>query len=346
MAKKSKLRKRLPLVGIFLLLIIGICFFMYPIVSNWISEYSAHAVIRHYDDRVQKMGDNAIQKIASQAEEYNKALANNDTEKISVFTYNEMLSVTDAIGYIDIPKIGVYTPVYHGLGDSELQKGIGHMEGTSLPIGGESTHCVLAGHTGLPGSKLFTDIDTLREGDAFYIHVLDRVLKYRVDQIKVVLPNDSDDIQIIKGEDHVTMVTCTPYGINDHRLLVRGTRVAYKLPAAEESKADAGQTSESGNSDQPSEPSQEIRIKNEKEVSDIPEIGQYSYSPEDDTKQVIPTRTLIWYIATGIIGVVLVGITMILVFPSKKKKRKKNVSNQVPKDENDKTDSKSADLED
>ena len=192
MAKKSELKRRLPLVGIFLLLIIGICFFMYPIVSNWISEYSAHAVIRHYDDRVQKMGDNAIQKIASQAEEYNKALANNDTEKISVFTYNEMLSVTDAIGYIDIPKIGVYTPVYHGLGDSELQKGIGHMEGTSLPIGGESTHCVLAGHTGLPGSKLFTDIDTLREGDAFYIHVLDRVLKYRVDQIKVVLPNDSE----------------------------------------------------------------------------------------------------------------------------------------------------------
>lgn len=322
--RKNKFLRRLPLVGIFLLLIVGICFFMYPIISNWYSEQSAQAVIKHYDEQVQKMGDEAIKKIAKQADDYNKALASKQSDKVSVFSYNDMLSVTEAIGYIDIPKIGVYSPIYHGLSDDVLQKGIGHMEGTSLPVGGESTHCVLAGHTGLPGSKLFTDIDTLKIGDPFYIHVLDRVLKYRVDQVIVVLPNNIEPIRIIEGEDYVTMITCTPYGINDHRLLVRGSRVAYKMPVTKEF----------------------TEIKNEKEVSDLPEIGEHFYTVEEDTKTEIPARTVLWYIATGVIAVVIVGILLIILFPSKKKKRIKQQSEQVFKDETDNTDSKSADLED
>lgn len=324
MARKNKFIRRLPLVGIFLLLIVGICFFLYPIISNWYSEQTAQAVIKHYDEQVQNMGDEAIEKIAKQAEEYNQALASNQNDKVSVFSYNEMLSVTEAIGYIDIPKIGVYSPIYHGLSDDVLQKGIGHMEGTSLPVGGKSTHCVLAGHTGLPGSKLFTDIDTLKIGDAFYIHVLDRVLKYRVDQVIVVLPNNSNPIKIVDGEDYVTMVTCTPYGINDHRLLVRGSRVAYKVPETKEF----------------------TQIKNEKEVSDLQEIGERSYTVEEDTKTELPARTILWYVATAVIAVVIVGILLILLFPSKKKKRKKQEPEQVSKNETDNTDNKSADLED
>ncbi len=322
--KKNKFMRRLPLVGIFILLIIGICFFMYPIISNWYSEHSAQAVIKHYDEQVQKMGDEAIKKFAQQAENYNKALASRQSDKISVFSYNEMLSVTEAIGYIDIPKIGVYSPIYHGLSDDVLQKGIGHMEGTSLPVGGESTHCVLAGHTGLPGSKLFTDIDTLNIGDAFYIHVLDRVLKYRVDQVIVVLPNNIEPISIVDGVDRVTLVTCTPYGINDHRLLVRGTRVAYKNPETKEF----------------------TELKNEKEISDLSEIGEYSYTVEEDTKTSLPARTILWYIATGVIAVVILGILIILLFPSKKKKSVSQESKNVPADETDNTDNKSADLED
>ena len=221
--KKNKFMRRLPLVGIFILLIIGICFFMYPIISNWYSEHSAQAVIKHYDEQVQKMGDEAIKKFAQQAENYNKALASRQSDKISVFSYNEMLSVTEAIGYIDIPKIGVYSPIYHGLSDDVLQKGIGHMEGTSLPVGGESTHCVLAGHTGLPGSKLFTDIDQLQEGDKFIIRVLNRTMTYEVDRIDVVLP-DEMGVKIEADEDRCTLATCTPYGVNTHRLLVSGLR--------------------------------------------------------------------------------------------------------------------------
>ncbi len=335
--KKGKFRRRLPLVGIFVLLIAGICFFMYPILSSWIADNSAQAVIRQYDEQVQKIGDEAINRLAAQADEYNKALAKKQTNKVSVFSYNEMLSVTDALGYIEIPKIGVYTPIYHGLGNVELQKGIGHMEGTSLPVGGESTHSVLAGHTGLPGSKLFTDIDTLTEGDVFYIHVLDRVLKYRVDRIRTVLPNNSDNIEIIDGEDHVTLVTCTPYGINDHRLLVRGTRVSYKLPAQE---AVSDPTVSPGTETQVS------TIKNEKDVSGVQEAGDHSYSIEDENKIVLPVRTIIWYIATGVIAVVIVGILLILLLPSKHKKHKAKDKAQVRTDENDNAGDKPTDLED
>ena len=139
-----------------------------------------------------------------------------------------MLNVLDngIMGYIEIPKINVSLVIYHSIDENLLQKGIGHVEDSDLPIGGENTHCVLAGHTGLPSANLLTNIDHLDMGDVFYIHVLDEVLEYRIDSITVVLPHEVEHLGVVSGEDHVTLVTCTPYGVNSHRLLVRGKRVA------------------------------------------------------------------------------------------------------------------------
>ncbi len=309
--KKNRFFRRLPLIGIFLLMILGISFFMYPIVSNWYTEYSAWVTIREYDEAVKNLGDESIKRIIEQADEYNRTLAGTAV-KSDALKYDEMLVVTDAIGYIEIPKIGVYYPIFRGLGDDVLQRGVGHMEGTSLPVGGESTHCVLAGHTGLPSSKMFTDIDTLENGDVFYIHVLDKVLKYRVDQSIIVLPHESENIRIERDKDYVTLVTCTPYGINSHRLLVRGERV--KLTAAQE--------------------------KEQEEDPDMP-----SYHKE---KVQLPLRTVIWYAATVIMGVVVIGILAILLFPSlKKRKNKKRQADKITIDENNihKTDQGSEDME-
>jgi len=131
------------------------------------------------------------------------------------------------MGSIEIPKIHVDLAIYHGTGDEALSSGAGHLRGTSLPVGGENTHAVISGHRGLPSAKLFTDLDQLENGDVFYIHVLNENLEYQVDQIKTVLPTDLDDLEIVPGGDYVTLMTCTPYGVNTHRLLIRGTRIPY-----------------------------------------------------------------------------------------------------------------------
>lgn len=148
-------------------------------------------------------------------------------------SYDKMLHVTEAIGYLEIPKIDIYLPIYHGLDEEVLERGIGHMPESSLPVGGSSTHCVLSGHTGLPSAKLLTKLDNMEKGDMFYIHTLNKTLAYEVDQIKVVLPEETDDIKIVTGKDYVTVLTCTPYGINTHRLLVRGVRTKYNPPEEE-----------------------------------------------------------------------------------------------------------------
>lgn len=164
------------------------------------------------------------------AERYNESLKGTKSplfDPTQVVGYNKILDPagTGVMGYIDIDKIGVELPIYHGTDSTVLQVGIGHIEGSSLPVGGESTHCVLSGHRGLPSAKLFTDLDELKIGDTFTITVLDRVLIYQVDQIKVVLPEEVADLQIENGKDYCTLVTCTPYGINTHRMLVRGIRI-------------------------------------------------------------------------------------------------------------------------
>ena len=280
---KKQIRRRLPLVFIFLVLLAGIGLFMYPIVSNWYGEYTAHTSIESYDKTIQKVGDQAIMKMQKDADAYNKALSANDNKKVSSMNYDDLLAVTDSIAYIEIPKINVYLPIFHGMDEEALQKGIGRMEGTSLPVGGSSTHCVLAGHTGLPSANLFTDLDQLINGDYFYIHALDKVLAYKVDQIKTVLPYETDDIQITKSEDYVTLVTCTPYGINSHRLLVRGTRIPYK-------------------------------------TQDMAHTDPWPVVHKEDPQR-IPFRTIVWYASLGVISVVSVVILLILFVPAFHRKK-------------------------
>ena len=159
--------------------------------------------------------------------------------------YEAQLNVAGngVMGYIEIPSIGCTLPIYHGTDEAVLQIAVGHMEGTSLPVGGEGSHCVLSGHRGLPSAKLFTDLDQVGEGDTFLLHVLDETLAYEVDQVKVVLPEEAGDLEAVRGEDYCTLVTCTPYGINTHRLLVRGSRTEY-LPeeATEAIEKETGKT--------------------------------------------------------------------------------------------------------
>ena len=187
--------------------------------------------IAAYVDQVNTLDDAQYETMLEQADAYNQTLiGKEDRYNLSdseLETYNSLLDVTGTgiMGYVVIPKINVRLPIYHGTDPSVLEIAIGHIAGSSLPVGGESTHCVLSGHRGLPSAKLFTDIDQLKEGDQFMLEVLGDTLTYEVDQIKVVLPDELEDIEIEEGQDLCTLVTCTPYGVNTHRLLVRGHRV-------------------------------------------------------------------------------------------------------------------------
>lgn len=289
MSLKKQLKRRLPLVGIFLVLLAGVGLFMYPIVSNWYGEYTAHTEIKTYDDTIQKIGNEAVEKMFKAAQDYNKALADHDSEKISAADYDSLLAISDSIGYIEIPKIKVYLPIYHGLDDEVLQRGIGHMEGSSLPVGGNSTHCVLAGHTGLPSANLFTDLDQLVIGDMFYIHALDKVLAYKVDNIVTVLPYEMEHVSIEETRDYVTLVTCTPYGINSHRLLVRGTRVAY--------------------------------LTQEKEHTE-------PWPVVHTEEQRIPFRTIAWYAALITMSAVILIILIILFMPVFRRKTRRSAKDK------------------
>lgn len=221
---KSKIRRFFLLVGV-LFVLGGGCVVGYPYVSNWISEYEAEAVISDYKSAVEHADEEAITEAKTAAEKYNRLL--NSDEGVSEADYEDMLAVTDSIGFLEIPGLDIYLPIYHGVEERALRRGVGHMPQTSLPVGGISTHCVLSGHTGLPTAKIFTNLDRMEEGDLFFIHVLDETLAYKVDQILTVLPEDTKDIQIVEGKDYVTLVTCVPYGVNTYRLLVRGERTDY-----------------------------------------------------------------------------------------------------------------------
>lgn len=227
------MKKNLPVIAIGCVLIIGVCILLYPVVSAILAKMTQSTTISSYQRAVKKLSNENIVKMKEEAHEYNDSL--NGVSLSDPFTnnkklnkrYKQLLNVNEVLGYIEIPKIHVYLPIYHGSSEEVLKKGVGHLENTSLPIGGESTHAVLTGHSGLPSATLFTDLDQLSDGCVFYIHILDEALAYKVDQIKVVEPEDTDDLTIVKGKDFVTLVTCTPYGINTQRLLVRGTRIAY-----------------------------------------------------------------------------------------------------------------------
>lgn len=231
------LRTHVPEVLLSCALLVGIGMMLYPSVSDWWNSMHQSRAIATYQQAVSDNSADANQRMWDEAVAYNQSLPRDggrftltDEERAR---YERTLDVTGTgiMGYVEIPKISVSLPVYHGTDDTVLQIAVGHIPGSSLPVGGEGTHCVVSGHRGLPSARLFTDIDQLREGDVFMLHVLGKTLTYQVDQIRVVLPDELDDLAIDDGLDLCTLVTCTPYGVNTHRLLVRGHRVPNQVAA-------------------------------------------------------------------------------------------------------------------
>ena len=210
--------------------LVGICVLLYPAFSNfWNSKTQSRAIV-NYESVLEHLEPEDYSAIFQAAYDYNEALREvefplRDFEQVPGYYEALKIEGTSIIGYVKIDKIGVELPVYHGTSDEVLNRGVGHLEGSSLPVGGESTHCVMSAHRGLPSAKLFTDLDRLEMGDTFQVIILDQVLTYLVDQVKVITPRQIDDLQIVEGKDYCTLFTCTPYGINTHRLLVRGIRI-------------------------------------------------------------------------------------------------------------------------
>lgn len=231
------MRKHASTMILILILVVGLSLMLYPSFSNWWNEAHQSRAIAAYSQEVSKLDENRYDELWQQAWEYNRSLVGrenayllDDSQKAE---YERLLDVSGMgiMGYIEIPSLKVSLPIYHGTEESVLQVAVGHLEWTSLPVGGESTHCVLSGHRGLPSAKLFTDLDRLVVGDRFRLGVLDQVLTYEVDQILIVEPQDTEALLIEEGKDLCTLVTCTPYGINTHRLLVRGHRVETEKDA-------------------------------------------------------------------------------------------------------------------
>mgnify|MGYP002802767080 FL=1 len=214
-----------------LTLLTGLSLLLYPTISDWWNSFHQSRAIASYVETVEELDDDAYAQLWEDAQAYNEALAQDNSrfqpsEEESV-RYNELLNLsgTGIMGYVEIPSIDVALPIYHGTDEAVLQVAVGHIEGSSLPVGGPGTHTVLSGHRGLPSATLFTDLDQLDMGDVFLLHVLGETLTYQVDQIRIVEPDDVSLLALEEGEDLCTLVTCTPYGVNSHRLLVRGYRV-------------------------------------------------------------------------------------------------------------------------
>jgi len=233
MKKKKGLKKQIRNIIFGVVFLVGIAIFLYPSVSNYINSKHQSRAISNYEEALATISEEDYTKFWQAAYDYNEALAqkpmNFTLSEEELVEYNSILDPTGTgiIGYIEIENIGVYLPIYHGTSESVLQTGIGHLEGTSFPTGTSSTHAVLSGHRGLPSSKLFTDLDQMIAGDTFLLHIMDQTFAYQVDNISIVLPEEVTGLAIVDGEEYVTLVTCTPYGVNTHRLLVRAKRVDY-----------------------------------------------------------------------------------------------------------------------
>lgn len=244
---KNNSEKLLLIISI-IFIILGVGIFLYPSISNYLAEKNHIDIIRNYDDLIVKIDEEKINEEKEKAKIYNENLSGDPVHDPFVIgsgyalpeNYKEVLNIAgdSVMGYVEIPKISVYLPIYHGTSDEVLEKGVGHIQNTSVPIGGKSTHSVLTGHTGLPNAELFTRLDELGIGDIFYIHVLDDVLTYKVFETKVILPDKIDELQILNGKDYITLVTCTPYGVNSHRLLVKAERVEYEEYSVTKSTTD------------------------------------------------------------------------------------------------------------
>ncbi len=213
-----------------IILLVGLSVMLYPIISNWWNSKVQSRAVANYNDAIVKMDNSAIEEYLAEANEYNSLLAQLNTPLLDydqLSGYNNILDIsgTGIIGYITIPVIKVEIPIYHGTSDSVLNIAAGHLEGSSFPIGGSTTHAVISAHRGLPSAKLFSDLDQLVEGDTFTITVLNDIYTYEIDKISIVLPHEVDNLAITPNEDYVTLMTCTPYGVNSHRLLLRAHRI-------------------------------------------------------------------------------------------------------------------------
>ena len=233
------MKKHGTTVILLIVFIVGLSLLLYPTFSDWWNSMHQSRAVASYVEQVANLDTDQYDHIWNDAWEYNASLSQRPngfvlTEEQEA-KYNQLLDIggLGIMGYIEIPSIGVTLPIYHGTDDAVLQIAVGHLEWTSLPVGGESSHCVVSGHRGLPSARLFTDLDKLVEGDVFMFRVLDEILTYEVDQILIVEPHETDDLLIQKDKDLCTLITCTPYGVNSHRLLVRGHRVETQ----EEAKA-------------------------------------------------------------------------------------------------------------
>lgn len=233
------MKRFLPIIMIVLLFLGGAGLVLYPVVSSWYMDRHQGQVVADYDEEAARLSQEQIDEELEKARRYNESLLGNvvltdpfDAEALEEQNteYEDLLDIggDGVMGSVEIPGQDIYLPIYHGTSAESLEKGAGHLKNSSLPVGGKGTHAVISGHTALPTAEMFNDLSEVEEGDVFYIHVLGQILAYEVDQIKIVLPEDISDLLINRNEDHVTLVTCTPYGINSHRLLVRGTRVPYE----------------------------------------------------------------------------------------------------------------------
>ncbi len=217
----------------------AICIMLYPAVSSYVNEKYRSEIHTEYELLLQQVDTGELERIWELAVEYNTAITPGTTQ-MEAFSQEAMLAAsedyrhqldpsgTGIMGYVEVPSLDIYLPIYHGTGTDSLDRGIGHLLGSSLPVGGDSTHSILTGHSGMASQRLFTDLPQMAVGDVFYLHILNEVLAYQVDQINTVLPYDTTHLGITQGEDFCTLITCTPIGINTHRLLVRGTRIPYE----------------------------------------------------------------------------------------------------------------------
>lgn len=224
------MKKHSGTILLVLIFFVGLAVMLYPTISDYINQRNQTRVVNSYAQQVDGLSDADYTAYFDAADVFNQKIAADSdalyhADRFSTYSTTLDVTGTGIMGYITIPRIGVELPIYHGTSDAVLQVAAGHLEGTSLPVGGESTHAVISAHRGLPSAKLFTNLDQLEVGDTFTITVLDRVLTYEVDQISIVLPTETDNLKVVDGKDYVTLMTCTPYGINSHRLLVRGRRI-------------------------------------------------------------------------------------------------------------------------
>ena len=242
------MKKHLSTIFLFLIFFIGLSLLLYPSFADWWNSFHQSRAVASYVEQVANMDDEKYEELWSAAWDYNRSLIDRPNDYLlseeQRERYQNLLNITGngIMGYIEIPRINIVYPIYHGTDEAVLQIAIGHLDWTSMPVGGEGSHCVVSGHRGLPSARLFTDLDQMEVGDTFLLRVLDEVLTYEVDQILIVEPQETDNLLIVEGRDLCTLVTCTPYGINSHRMLVRGHRIeTEEVKAVRRVTADAVQ---------------------------------------------------------------------------------------------------------